>query len=184
MSGSTRSATSPAIGQVEPPAAHQSTPRCHTNPPPPCGVLVSFDFSNAFPTLTHSFITTVVRLIEFPENTISFILSTLQAPFHFCVGRGGGAGGVISPSRGHRARRPIFTGLVFFVSLESAFRTAHLGVLLLGVAYLWWIANLSPHFHTFPCRVRGPKRCQTSSCDSAEHWWWHPWPHQQYTRTQ
>ena len=52
------------------------------------GVLVSFDFSNAFPTLTHNFITAVLRLIELPECMISLILTTLTAPYHFCVGRG------------------------------------------------------------------------------------------------
>ena len=52
------------------------------------GVLVSFDFSNAFPTLTHNFITAVLRLIELPECIISFILLTLTAPYHFYVGRG------------------------------------------------------------------------------------------------
>ena len=49
---------------------------------------MSFDFSNVFPTLTHNFITAVLRLIELPECMISFILSTLTAPYHFCVGRG------------------------------------------------------------------------------------------------
>ena len=47
-----------------------------------------FRLFQVFPTLTHGFITAVVRLIELPDNIICFILSTLQAPFHFCVGRG------------------------------------------------------------------------------------------------
>ena len=52
------------------------------------GVLVSFDFSNAIPTLTHNFITAVLRLIDLPGCMISFIFTTLTAPYHFCVGRG------------------------------------------------------------------------------------------------
>ena len=65
------------------------------------GVLVSFDFSNAFPTLTYNFITAVLRLIELPECIISFILSTLTAPYHFCVGRGVVQGGGVPPGCGH-----------------------------------------------------------------------------------
>ena len=52
------------------------------------GAMISFDFSNAFPTLTHEFISAVLRLIEMPSTIISFIMSTLTAPYHFCVGRG------------------------------------------------------------------------------------------------
>ena len=52
------------------------------------GVLLSFDFSNAFPTLGHNFIQAVLQLIHLPPFHIMFILSTLTAPYHFCVGRG------------------------------------------------------------------------------------------------
>ena len=54
----------------------------------PSVLLVSFDFSDAFPTPTHDFISAVLRLIELLEPMIMFIMSTLRAPYHFCVGRG------------------------------------------------------------------------------------------------
>ena len=50
--------------------------------------MVSFGFSNAFPSLTHPFITAVLRLTCLPPTYIQFILATLVAPYHFCVGRG------------------------------------------------------------------------------------------------
>ena len=52
------------------------------------GALISFDSSNAFPTLTHEFIFATLHLIELPETMIAFIPSTLITPYHLCVGRG------------------------------------------------------------------------------------------------
>ena len=52
------------------------------------GILVRFDFSNAFRSLSHSFIAAVLKLTCLPQTYIAFILSTLVAPFHFHVGRG------------------------------------------------------------------------------------------------
>ena len=52
------------------------------------GVLVSFDFSNAFPTLAHNFIQAVLHFIQLPPFHVMFILSTLTTPYHFCAGRG------------------------------------------------------------------------------------------------
>ena len=52
------------------------------------GVLASFDFSNAFPTLSHNFFQAVLQLIHLPPFRMMFILSTLTAPYHFCVGEG------------------------------------------------------------------------------------------------
>ena len=37
------------------------------------GALVTFDFSNAFPTLTHQFISAVLQLIHLPAHYITFI---------------------------------------------------------------------------------------------------------------
>ena len=51
-------------------------------------VLVSFDFSNAFPTLSHSLIEGMLNLIQIPPFHVLFIMSTLVAPYHFCVGKG------------------------------------------------------------------------------------------------
>ena len=50
--------------------------------------LVSFDFSNTFPTLSHTFVEAVLLTIQIPPFHIQFILSTLVAPYHFCVGWG------------------------------------------------------------------------------------------------
>ena len=52
------------------------------------GALVSFDFSNAFPTLAHKFIEAVLTHIQMPCMLIKFIMSTLTAPYMFCVGQG------------------------------------------------------------------------------------------------
>ena len=52
------------------------------------GAMVSFDFSNVFPFLTHPFNEVVLRLICLPECNPQFILSTPLAPYHFCVGKG------------------------------------------------------------------------------------------------
>ena len=52
------------------------------------GVLVSFDFANAFPTRSHNLIQALLQLNHLPPFHIVFILSTLTAPYHFCVGRG------------------------------------------------------------------------------------------------
>ena len=52
------------------------------------GLLVSFDFSNAFPTLSHVFIEAVLHKIQIPPFHVHFILATLVAPYHFCVGKG------------------------------------------------------------------------------------------------
>ena len=52
------------------------------------GALVTFDFAYSFPSLTHQFITAVLQLIQLPILYISFILSTLTAPYHFCIWRG------------------------------------------------------------------------------------------------
>ena len=52
------------------------------------GLLVSFDFSNAFPTLSHVFIEAVLHKIQIPLFHVHFILATLVAPYHFCVGKG------------------------------------------------------------------------------------------------
>ena len=52
------------------------------------GVLVTFDFSNAFPTLAHNFIRAVLTHIQLPAMPIEFIMSTVKAPYMFCVGHG------------------------------------------------------------------------------------------------
>ena len=49
---------------------------------------MGFDFSTAFPTLIHKFISIVLRLIEMPPTVIGVILSTMTAPNHFCVAAG------------------------------------------------------------------------------------------------
>ena len=40
-------------------------------------LMVSFDFSNAFPTLSHAFIQAVLKLIELPIGYVMFVLATL-----------------------------------------------------------------------------------------------------------
>ena len=52
------------------------------------GILVSFDFSKAFPSFSHSFIEAVLEIICLPASYIQFALPTLAALFHFCVGKG------------------------------------------------------------------------------------------------
>ena len=81
------------------------------------GVLVSFDFSNAFPTLPHNFNSAVLRLIEIPEGMISFILSTLTAPYHFCVGRGVVREVVFHPSAGIGEGDP-FSPVLFWLCVS------------------------------------------------------------------
>ena len=54
-------------------------------PPPPQSACKS---SNAFPTLTHNFITDDLHFMELPENIILVVLYALQAPFHFRVRKG------------------------------------------------------------------------------------------------
>ena len=51
-------------------------------------LMVSFDFSNAFPTLSHTFIQAVLQLIELSIGYVLFVLATLRTPYQFCVGRG------------------------------------------------------------------------------------------------
>ena len=51
-------------------------------------LMVSFDFSNAFPTLSHAFIQAVPQPTESPIGYVKFVLATLRAPYQFCVGRG------------------------------------------------------------------------------------------------
>ena len=51
-------------------------------------VLVSFDFSNAFPTLSHNFVEAVLRTIQLPPFHVMFIMSTLVPPYHFYMGKG------------------------------------------------------------------------------------------------
>ena len=50
------------------------------------GAPMSFDFSNAFPSLIHWFITAELRLIQLPSPDVACILSTVMAPYHCCVG--------------------------------------------------------------------------------------------------
>ena len=50
-------------------------------------VMVSFDFLNAFLTLSHSFVQAVMQLIELPVGYVMFVLATLRAPYQFCAGR-------------------------------------------------------------------------------------------------
>ena len=50
---------------------------------------MSFDFSNAFPTLSHNVLEAVLQTIQIPPFHIQFMLSTLLAPYHFYIGRGG-----------------------------------------------------------------------------------------------
>ena len=52
------------------------------------GALVTFDYSNAFPSLTHQYIAAVLELIQLPASYMAFVLDVLSAPYHFCVGRG------------------------------------------------------------------------------------------------
>ena len=52
------------------------------------GVLVSLDFSNAFPTLSLTFIEVVLPKIHLPPFHIQFILSSIVVPYNFCVGNG------------------------------------------------------------------------------------------------
>ena len=51
-------------------------------------LMVSFDFSNSFPTLSHTFIQALLQLIELLMGYILFVLATLCTPYQFCVGRG------------------------------------------------------------------------------------------------
>ena len=51
-------------------------------------LMVSFDFSNAFPTLSHTFIQAVLQLIELPIGYVLFVLATLRTPYQLGVGRG------------------------------------------------------------------------------------------------
>ena len=51
-------------------------------------LMVSFDFSNAFPTLSHAFIEEVLHLIKLLMGYVPFVLATLRTPYQFCVGRG------------------------------------------------------------------------------------------------
>ena len=51
-------------------------------------LMVSFDFSNAFPTLSHTFIKAVLQMIELPFGYVLFVLATLRTPYQFFVGRG------------------------------------------------------------------------------------------------
>ena len=50
--------------------------------------MVGFDFSNAFPTLSHAFIQAVVQLIKLLMGYVLFVLATRRTPYQFCVGRG------------------------------------------------------------------------------------------------
>ena len=52
------------------------------------GLLVSFVFSNTFPTLPHTFVKAFLRKIQLTPFHIQFILLTLVARYHFCVGKG------------------------------------------------------------------------------------------------
>ena len=52
------------------------------------GIMISFDYSNAFPSLTHPFIKAALTLINLPEFIINVIMATLVSPYHFCIGRG------------------------------------------------------------------------------------------------
>ena len=52
------------------------------------GLLVSFDFSTAFPTLPRAFVEAVLQIIQIPPFRVRFILASLLAPKHFCVGKG------------------------------------------------------------------------------------------------
>ena len=52
------------------------------------GIMISFDFSNAFPSLSHAFIRATLSFINIPSCLIELIMSTLVSPYLFCVGRG------------------------------------------------------------------------------------------------
>ena len=51
-------------------------------------LLVSFDFSNAFPTLSHAYIQAVLQLIELPVGYVLFVPAILRTPYQFYVGGG------------------------------------------------------------------------------------------------
>ena len=51
-------------------------------------VMVSFDFSNAFPTLSHACIQAVLRLIQRTAGYVLVVLAIVRMPYQFCVGRG------------------------------------------------------------------------------------------------
>ena len=53
------------------------------------GALVTFDYSNAFPSLTHQYIAAVLELIHLPATYIAFVLDVLS-PLPFLFGKGGG----------------------------------------------------------------------------------------------
>ena len=51
-------------------------------------LMVSFEFSNAFPTLIHTFIQADLHLIELPIGYVMLVLATLRTAYQLCVGRG------------------------------------------------------------------------------------------------
>ena len=76
-------------------------------------LMVSFDFSNAFPTLSHTFIDEVLQLIKLPMGYVLFVFATLRTPYQFCVGRG-----VVREVR-YRPKAGIGQGDPFFLVLFS-----------------------------------------------------------------
>ena len=50
--------------------------------------MLSFNFSDAFPTLSHTIIQAVLQPIELPMGYVMFVLATLCTPYQICVGGG------------------------------------------------------------------------------------------------
>ena len=53
------------------------------------GIMISFDYSNAFPSLSHPFIRAALNLINLPDFIINVIMSTLVSPLSLLHWEGG-----------------------------------------------------------------------------------------------
>ena len=87
--------------------------------------MVSLDFSNAFPTLSHSFIEAALQKTQLPPFHIQFILATLVSPDYFCVGKGTVKEVLFAPKGRNWARGPLFHTIVFLLCVFCAIQIQH-----------------------------------------------------------